>query len=110
MDNNDFRASAEQWLAGFDTQAHKAVEQLRESSERLGTFARSRWDTAFAESSPKLSEDTRRNASHARDVFSRWYVKGVDVSTTGADRAVDVFVDVARTAVSRAAEWRARRA
>jgi hypothetical protein len=110
MAQENFRSSAEQWLAGFDRQAHQAVTQLRESSDRLGTFARGRWDRAFDESSPKLSEETRRNASHARDVFSRWYAKGVDVSTTGADRAVDVLVDVARTAVTRAADWRERRA
>jgi hypothetical protein len=110
MAQENFRTSAEQWLHSFDSQAHHAITQLRESSDRLGAFARGRWDRAFAESSPKLSEETRRNASHARDVFSRWYVKGVAVSTTGADRAVDALVDVARTAVTRAADWRERRA
>ncbi|HVE54904.1 MAG TPA: hypothetical protein VNB23_16090, partial [Ramlibacter sp.] len=110
MANNEFRASAEQWLARFDTQAHQAIGQLREGSDRLGTLARSRWDTAFAQSSPKLSEETRRNASHARDVFSRWYVKGVDLGATGAERAVDAVVRAAGTAVGHAADWRARRA
>jgi hypothetical protein len=110
MDQDKFRTAAEQWINRFDGQAHQAVGELRNGGERLGRFARERWDRAFAESSPQLSEETRRNASHARDVFARWYGKGVDVSTEGAGRVVDAFVGVARTAVSRAADWRERRA
>lgn len=110
MDATRFRTAAEQWITGFDGQAHQAVSELRRSGDRLGQFARQRWDRAFAESSPQLSEETRRNASHARDVFARWYGKGVDVSTAGAERAVDAFVGLARTAVTRAADWRERRA
>ena len=110
MDQDKFRIAAEHWISGFDGQAHQAVAELRKGGERLGGFARARWDRAFAESRPQLSEETQRNASHARDVFARWYGKGLDLSTEGAGRAVDAFVGVARTAVGRAADWRQRRA
>ena len=83
MDQDQFRTAAEEWIASFDAQAHNAVSELRKGGDRLGGFARERWDRAFAESSPQLSEETQRNASHARDVFARWYGKGVEVSLDG---------------------------
>ena len=110
MDNSTFRSSARQWISGFDTQARRAIAGWRTGGERLGGAARSRWDRAFAESSPKLSEETRRNASHARDVFSRYYVQGAEITASGAERAVETLVQVAGTAVNRAADWQARRA
>jgi hypothetical protein len=110
MDSQAFRSTAQQWISGFDHQARRAIGGWRTGGDRLGDAARTRWDRAFAQSSPKLSEETRRNASHARDVFARYYVQGVALSATGAERAVETLVQVADAAVSRAADWRDRRA
>lgn len=109
MDQTHFRHAAGQWISGFDTQAHRAIAGWRTASDRLGDAARSRWDRAFAESSPQLSEETRRNASHFRDVVARCYVQGMDVAATGAERAVEAVVRVAHKAVDRAADWQQRR-
>jgi hypothetical protein len=110
MDHQTFRTSAQQWISGFDTQARRAIAGWRTGGDRLGDAARARWDQAYEQSSPKLSEETRRNASHARDVFARCYGKGVDLSATGAEVAVDTVVQAARIAVARAADWQQRRA
>ena len=99
MNTQTFRSTAQHWVAGFDQGAHRAIAGWRTGADRLGAAARQRWDTAFAESSPQLSEETRRNASHFRDVFSGWYVRGVEVSATGAERAVGTLVDAAQSAL-----------
>jgi hypothetical protein len=99
MQTETIRATAQHWIAGFDQGAHRAIAGWRTGADRLGAATRRRWDKAFAESSPQLSEETRRNASHFRDVFSGWYGRGVDLSATGAERAVTTLVDAAQAAV-----------
>lgn len=102
MENTDFRASAGQWIAGFDSQAQRAIAAWRAGSDCLGQAARRRWDRAFAESSPQLSAETRRNAAHLRDVVARRYGQGVELAAAGAQRAVGALVHAAQAAVARA--------
>ncbi|MBC5782095.1 hypothetical protein H8N03_04005 [Ramlibacter sp. USB13] len=103
MDKTTMQATARQWIAGFDRGAHRAIAGYRSGAGRLGSVARARWDRAFAESSPKLSAETRRNASHFRDVVAGYYGKGVAVSATGAERAVGTLVEAAQAAAGRMA-------
>jgi hypothetical protein len=99
MDKNAFRSTAQHWISGFDTGAHRAIAGWRAGGDRLGHAARARWDRAFAESSPRLSPETRRNASHFRDVVAGCYSRGLDLSANGAERAVASLVQAARVAV-----------
>ena len=100
MQDTQFASTARQIVAGFDTQAHRAIAGWRTGSERLGQAARERWDRAFAESKAQLSPDTRRNASHFRDVVARNYALGVELSATGAERAVGTLVAAAQSALA----------
>ncbi len=108
--NAAFASVANQWIDGFDTTAHQVIGAWREGGERLGQVARDRWDSAFQQSSPELSAETRRNAARARKVFAGYYTKGVALSASGAEVAVDTLVQTARTAVDRAATWQQSRA
>jgi hypothetical protein len=110
MKNTDFSALAAQAIDGFDSTAHQAIGAWREGGERLGQFAGERWDTAFRQSSPRLSAETRRNAKHAREVFAGYYNKGIALGASGAEVAVQTMVQAARGAVEQAAAWQARRA
>ena len=103
MNTQAFQATAQQWISGFDHGAHRAIAGWRSGAGRLGEMARTRWDHAFAQSSPQLSPDTRRNASHFRDVVAGYYVRGIDLSTTGAERAVSTLVEAAEAAAGRIA-------
>ena len=103
-------AVATQLVDGFDSTAHQFIDAWRDSSERLGTAAKQRWDAALKESSPELSAETRRNATHAQKVFAGYYTKAVALGTSGAEVAVDTLVQVARTAIERTAAWQASRA
>ncbi|HEY0824237.1 MAG TPA: hypothetical protein VGD76_10655 [Ramlibacter sp.] len=99
MQATTFHATARQWISGFDSGAQRAIAGWRAGGDRLGQAARARWDRAFAESSPQLSPETRRNASHFRDVVARRYARGVELSATGAERAVTALVQAAQAAV-----------
>jgi len=101
MDKTAFRSTAQQWISGFDTGAHRAIAGWRAGGDRLGQAARSRWERAFAESSPQLSPETRRNASHFRDVVAGCYSRGIELSASGAERAVATLVQAAQAAVGR---------
>ena len=103
MNKQALDSTARQWIAGFDSNAHRAIAAWREGGERLGGLARDRWDVAFAQAKPRLSAESRRNASHARDVFAGIYARGVVLSAKGAETAVDTLVEAARAAVDRAA-------
>ena len=103
MNTQAFQATAQQWISGFDHGAHRAIAGWRSGAGRLGDIARTRWDRAFAQSSPQLSADTRRNASHFRDVVAGYYGRGIDLSTTGAERAVSTLVEAAEAAAGRIA-------
>lgn len=110
MNTEQISTVATQLIDGFDTTAHKAIGFWREGGERLGALARERWDVAFEESKPQLSAETRRNATHARNVFAGYYSKGLNLSTSGAEVAVDTMVQAARQAVDRAMAWQQSRA
>ena len=100
MQDSNFRSAAGQWIAGFDRNAHRAIAGWRSGGDRLGRAARQRWDRAFAESSPQLSAETRRNATHFRDVVARRYASGIELAASGAERAVTHVVQAAQSAVA----------
>jgi hypothetical protein len=105
-----FAPAAEQWIQLFNAGAHRAVQAWRSGGEQLGGLARERWDSAFAASRAQLSKETQRNADRTRQAVAGCYAKGLELSTSGAETAVDTLVEAARGAVSRAEAWRAARA
>ena len=110
MNTSQFNTAATQWVDGFGNAAHTAIGAWREGGDRLGELARARWDAAFKEASPELSAETRRNATNARKVIGGYYTKGVALSASGAEVAVDTVVQAARDALERAANWQQTRA
>jgi hypothetical protein len=98
MNTTTFRGTARQWISGFEHGAQGAIAGWQSGAERFGGLARARWDRAFAESSPQLSAETRRNASHFRDVVARRYGQGIALSVAGAERAVATLVHAAERA------------
>jgi hypothetical protein len=110
MNTANLTTVATKVIDGFDTAAHQAIGFWREGGDRLAELAADRWETAFEQSKAQLSAETRRNATHAKKVFAGYYSKGLQVSTSGAEVAVDTVVQAAREAVQRAAVWQQSRA
>jgi len=109
MNAQQFSKTAAQAIETFGTAAHGAIDAYREGGARLGAFAGRRWNAAFRKASPELSAETRKNAAHARKVFAGYYTRGVQLSASGAEVAVDTVVQAAATAVDRAAAYAAAR-
>ena len=110
MTSAQITSVANQLIDGFDTTAHQVLDAWREGHERLGAAAKQRWDTAFAESKPQLSAETRKNATNAQKVFARYYDRGFELASGATTVAVDTMVQAARVAVARAANWQQERA
>jgi hypothetical protein len=108
--NTNFSTVATQLIDGFDQTAHQFIGLYRDGGERIAAAAKQRWDAALKESSPQLSAETRKNATHAQKVIGGYYVKGIDLAASGAEVAVDTLVQAARTAVERASTWQQTRA
>jgi len=108
--NSTITTTASQLVDAFGSTAHSAIDAARAGGERLGSLAAQRWDHAFRQASPQLSAETRRNAANARKVFARCWRQGLTLSTEGAERAVDTFVQVAGSAIERADAWQQARA
>jgi hypothetical protein len=101
MNKHEFTAAAAGAFARFGTTAHKAIEAYRQGGDKIGEFATQRWDTAFEQSRSQLDAATRKNAKHARDVFSSYYARGVALTADGAGIAVDTFVGAAIAGIER---------
>ena len=54
------------------------------------------------QASPQLSEETRKNATHARKVIGGYYTRGINLTAGGAQTAVDTLVQFAGSALQRA--------
>jgi hypothetical protein len=106
MDKQEFTAAATAAFTRFGTTAHKAIDLYREGGERFASLAAERWDTAFEQSKPELSAETRKNARHARDVFARYFERGLALSADGAGIAVDTFVGASIAGIERMGAWK----
>ena len=102
MTNTVFNQAAELIDQAGQT-AHQWIDTCRLGGERLGELTHQRWNQALKEASSQLDAETRKNARHAQQVVSRYYGKGLELSTQGADKMVDVVVELSKTAASRAA-------
>ena len=110
MTSTNFSAAAANVIDAFGTTAHSAIDAYREGGQRLGELAGQRWTSAFRKASPKLTAETRKNAAHAKKVIGGYYTKGVQLSASGAEVAVETVVQVASTAVERACAFAQQRA
>ena len=106
MDKQEFTHATTAALGRFGNLAHQAIGLYREGGERLAALAGERWDAAFEQAGPQLDADTRKNATHARDVFSRYYTRAIALSADGARIAVDTVVDASIAGIERVAAYK----
>ena len=106
MDKQNLTQSATDALGRFGNRAHQAIGLYREGGERIATIAGDRWDAAFQQSRAQLDAETRKNATHAKDVFSRYYARALDLSADGAKIAVDTVIGATIAGVERVAAYK----
>jgi hypothetical protein len=106
----DFTSAAKAAFTRFGNAAHKAIDLYREGGDRIAAAAGERWDTAFEQARKELDAQTRKNAQHARDVFARYYQRGIFLTADGAGLAVDTFVGAWIAGIDRVAAYKHARA
>ena len=105
MDKHEITAATTAAFGRFGDAAHGAITLYREGGERLARAAGERWDLAFERAKPQLSAETRKNATHAKKVFARYYDRALSLSADGAGIAVDTFVGAAIAGIERVAGY-----
>lgn len=101
MQTQDFTTSTTAALGRFGNVAHQAIEFYRQNGERIAAFANERWDQAFEQAKPQLDAETRENAKHAKDTFSQFYSRALELSADGATILVDTFLGATIAGVRR---------
>lgn len=101
MKQSSFSIAAHNAIEALGSTAHSAIGAWSTGGETLGTMADRRWKKSFADASPRLSAETRRNAAHARKVIGGYYARGLKQSVGGAASVVDAVVAAAAGAVDR---------
>ena len=84
MNATQFTKTATGVIASAGTTAHQVIDAYQSGATRLNEFATDRWNSALKQSAPQLTAETRKNAAHLQKVCSGIYVKGVDLSVSGA--------------------------
>ncbi|MBI2770180.1 MAG: hypothetical protein HYX47_11185 [Burkholderiales bacterium] len=103
MNTSQFSTAATSAIDAFDSTARTLIDSYRDGGERLGDALAQRWNAALKESAPQLKPEVRKNAAHAQKVVAGYYSKGLQLSASGAEVAVNTMVQVATVAVGRAA-------
>ena len=106
MNKQNITQATTEALGRFGNAAHQAIGLYREGGERIATIVGERWDTAFAQSKAQLDAETRKNATHAKDVFGRYYSRALTLSADGAQIVVDTFVGATIAGVERVAAYK----
>ena len=108
MNTHDISTAAVDLVGRFGNTAHQVIGMYREGGERVADTLGQRWETAFKQNSAKLTPETRKNAARAQKAFGAWYAKGLAVSTSGAEVAVDTVVGATVAAIVRASLYAQR--
>lgn len=109
MKTTDYASYATDALGTFASTAHSAIDAYRDGGERLADLASQRWNRALRQAGPKLTPETRKNATRARKVIGGYYAQGLEASANGAETVLDTLVKAAATGIGRVAELAAAR-
>ena len=90
-------------IESYGNTAKNVIHAYRLGNQRVARFVDQRWESAVQQTASRLRVDARKNALAAQRTVSGMYVKGIDVTSAGADRVVDKFVEIAGKGVHQVA-------
>src|SRR4029453_5414291 len=97
-----FSANAADLIASLGNSAHHAIGVYRKGGERLAERVEQGWKAQLKETAPKLTPETRKNATRAQEAFSGYYARGLALSADGAEMVVDTMVGATTAVTGRA--------
>jgi hypothetical protein len=90
-------------IATYGNTAKNVVNAYRVGSERVAGMVDQRWETALTKSAKRLSAEVRDNALSAQKKISGYCIKGITLSTDGAELAISRAVELAAKGVQQVA-------
>ena len=83
----------------YGNTAKNVVSAYRVGNERVAGLVNQRWELALTKSAKSLSAEVRNNALAAQKKISGYYIKGITLSSDGADMAINRAVELAAKGV-----------
>ena len=83
--------------------ARNIIQAYRVGNRRAVSFVDQRWEKALRQSASQLRAEVRKNALVAQQTISGLYIKGIDVTSNGADMMVGKAVELAGKGVQQVA-------
>lgn len=83
--------------------ARNMIQAYRVGNRRAAHFVDQRWEKALLQSASQLRAEVRKNALVAQKTISGLYIKGIDVTSSGADMMVARAVELAGKGVQQVA-------
>jgi hypothetical protein len=90
-------------IASYGNTAKHVIHAYRVGGERVTGFVDHSWERAVRTSGARLSAEVRNNALSAQKKLSGYCVKGINLTTDGADTLVNKAVELAEKGVAQAA-------
>jgi len=82
-------------ITSYGNTAKNVIHAYRAGGERVVHMTARRWNSALKRSRPKLTADVARNATTVQQVACRYALRGLTLSSGGAQRAVNKAVELA---------------
>ena len=95
-------------IESYGNTAKNVINACRVGNERVAGFMDQRWESAVMASGKRLTAEVRSNALAAQKKISGYYIRGIEISTQGADTAVTKTVEIAAKGVQQMAANAAR--
>src|SRR6478609_11255212 len=99
MNTAAFSVNATHAVAKFGNAANHFIVLYRDGGERVARKFDARWNAALKEAAPKLTPETRKNATRLQKKVSAFYARNLAVTTGGAQVVVDTLVGATVTAI-----------
>ena len=87
----------------YGNTAKNMIQAYRMGNQRVVRFVDQRWEKALQQSASQLRAEVRKNALAAQKSISGMYIKGIDVTSDGADVMVNKAVELAGKGVQKVA-------
>ena len=90
-------------IESYGNTAKNVIHAYRSGGERVVDMLQHNWDRALRESRSQLAAGVASNATAAQKVVCSYYIKGLTLTTDGAQQAVSQIVKLAGNGVERVA-------
>jgi hypothetical protein len=103
MSNKNLSTVTTDLIESYGNTARNMIQAYRVGNQRAAHFVDQRWEKALQQSASQLRAEVRKNALAAQKTISGMYVKGIDVTSNGADVMVSKAVELAGKGVQQVA-------